>query len=449
MKITVVVVAWGPAYLGLLVQQALPSLLSPGNLPALAAAHQVTCRFYTTPADAAGWAGTPLFAALARVLPVAFTDIASLGVEREPLFRHWPESKFKTMSVCHLDAIRRAEAEASALVFVAPDNLFSDGCFARVAEAIAQGCRAVLMSHIPVLEPSFLPAFARAFPADAAGIRALPPRALTRLALAHRHPDTDSYFPGGASFQVSAHLYWRVGTEGHLARAFHLHPLYLQPRRPTTGFFHSIDHDWTAQALDPGDPVRILQDSDEAALIEPLPMAAAKGTRPQPYPFTPLRWALAAEGLFQSPDNLRWARTSIRWHGADLSPAWAAVERQADQAVDAILGWMAFLDPAGWPAPALAARERREAEAMCADLGREANAFEGAGPGAPNPVHSWANLAKLCGAMGKTAEAGDALRHMVRLAGGNPHTLARAERLAQILLLQTGSADHRGEGASS
>jgi hypothetical protein len=354
-------------------------------------------------------------------------------VAQEPLVRHWPAGKFKTMSCCHLDAIRAAAAEDAALVFVMPDNLYSDGALARVGACARQGERALLLATFPVLEPSFRPALERAFPADAAGVRVLPARDLARLALAHSHPWNRNLAPGPSSFHVSSQLHWPVPGEGILARAWHLHPLFIQPRFPTTRFFHSIDNDWTWQVLGERDPVHIVQDSDEITCLEPLAEVTAKTTRPQPYPFSPLRWALACEGLFPSPHNRQWARKAIRWHGEDPSPAWAAAAEQAGTTVAEIEAWSDWLDPEGWPAPPLGGARLAQAEALCRQLRTEAMTFEQGGPSAPPACYSWANLAKLSGALGRREPAIQALREMVRLSPGNRLAAERAARLARAL----------------
>jgi hypothetical protein len=444
MEIRLVIVAWGRAYLERLTTQALPSLLAEGNLPALAGHHRITCLLYSTPEDATAWAGDPSLRALERLLPVRWLDIGEVDPEAEPLFQRWPPSKFKTMSICHLDAMRRAWADGAGLLFVAPDNLFSNGCGAQVAAAIEDGCRAALISHLPVLEATFLPALDTIFPPRPDGTRPMPGRTLTRLALEHMHPDCAEYFTDGASFRAAAHLYWRVGSEGHLARAFHVHPLFVHPRRPTEAFFHSVDNDWTAQVLDAQDPVRIFPDSDLAALIEPMP-PGDKATRPQPHRFTPLRWVLGSEGLFPSPHSLRWAGSSIRWHREDLSPAWPEAEALAERTVREIRFWHGFLDPANWPAEPLDPERLREVEALCVDLEQEAGRFER--EGGANPLYSWANLAKLSAALGQGALARRALVQMRRLAGGNPHTLARAGRLEQRLLEIEADGAHADSGS--
>ena len=220
--------------------------------------------------------------------------------------------------------------------------------------------------------------------------------------------------------------------EGLLTRAWHLHPLFIHPRVPTTRFFHSIDNDWTWQVLDGADPMHIVQDSDEITCLEPLSADDHKATRPQPYPFTPLRWALAAEGLFPSPHNHQWARADIRWHGQEPSAAWADTADQARTTMDAIQAWMAVLDPGTWPA-ALDGPARAEAEDLARSLRAEALAFERSGPPAPPACYSWANLAKLCGALGRHQEAGEALGQMLRLSPGNAMAAERAARLAHAL----------------
>jgi hypothetical protein len=433
MRISANVVAWGPGFVDRLLRWALPGLMAPGNLPALAARHQLDLRVYTTPADHAALDGSPLFARLRALMPVRLLDVGLLEADPDPLFSGWAGGKFRTMSLCHLDAIRAAAEADAGLVFLVPDNLYSDGALAQVADRIDEGFRAVLMAPFPVLAPGFLPACVQAFADAQDGSRPMPARGLARLALAHSHPWNRDMVPGPERFRIASHLHWPVPGEGILARVWHLHPLFIHPAHPTTRFFHSIDNDWTWQALGAEGRMHVVQDSDQLTCVEPLAEDCGKRARDQPYPFTPLRWALAAEGLFPTPHNQHWASLDLRWHGDDLGPAWEAAARGARDTLGAIRFWTAWLDPDAWPAPPLDAPRLAEAEALCRDLRAEALAFAGAAPGTPPAAYSWANLAKLQGALGRREEALAALEQLLRLRPDNPFTAARAERLAQAL----------------
>jgi hypothetical protein len=431
MRISANLVAWGPAFVDRLLTWALPGLMAPGNLPALASRHQLDLRVYTTPADAGALERAPLFQRLRALMPVRFLDVGAL--EPDPMFAGWAGGKFHTMSLCHLDAIRAAETAGTGLLFLVPDNLYSDGALAQVAKLAEGGASAVLMAPLPVFEPTFMPACADSFRPGADGSVAMPPRRLAALALEHSHPWNASMVPGPEGFRIASHLHWPLPGEGILGRVWHLHPLFIRPSRPTARFFHSIDNDWTCQALADGDRMHVVQDSDELTCLEPLPADCGKTARDQPYPFTPLRWALAAEGLFPSPHNRLWASRDIRWHGSDLGPDWDVAARQARTTVERIGFWAAWLDPDGWPAAALDASQLAEAEAMGRALRDEARTFAAAAPGNPPAAHTWANLAKLCGALGRAGEARQALVEMLRLSPGNPFAERRAARLALAL----------------
>jgi|GEM_PF-3546188 len=430
MKIHLVVVAWGGAYVRLFLDLALPSMLSARNLPALCAEHEVCCRIYSTPSDLASMAEDPAFRRLQAMVAVEGVDIATLEREALDFFQHWEDGKFKTLSACHLSAMFSAAAVDAGLIFLMPDNIFSDGSLALVAERIAQGNRAVFTSRIQVLGDAFRKDFFNAFPADPPGVRTLPPRDLVRLALAHPHPWTDGLFLDRNPFQVCSQMYWSVGEEGFLSRTWHMHPFFIHPRRVPSAFFHSIDNDYTCQVLDPEDMLSAVWDSDALCCVEPLPQDAQQTVRTQPYPFTPLRWALASEGLFTSPHNFASATQSLRWHGAELTPRWEAVETQARVAIQSIQAWMAFLDPESPMRRGEPSVDLREAETMCSILREEAVQFEREGPPAPSPLYSWLNLAKLSAAMGRGSESRQALEEGLRVAPENVEAAIRISRLA-------------------
>ncbi|MBV8170181.1 MAG: hypothetical protein JO021_25585, partial [Alphaproteobacteria bacterium] len=68
MKLRIVTVAWGEAFIDRFLRLALRTLLAPGNIPSLAARHELGYSFFTTPRDADRLLADPLFAQLARMI---------------------------------------------------------------------------------------------------------------------------------------------------------------------------------------------------------------------------------------------------------------------------------------------------------------------------------------------------------------------------------------------
>src|SRR4051812_35975930 len=69
-----VVVVWGAAYVDMFLRLALPTFLSPGNLPALENLRESRFLIMTTPADRAQIEDTAIFKMLAAVIEPVFVD---------------------------------------------------------------------------------------------------------------------------------------------------------------------------------------------------------------------------------------------------------------------------------------------------------------------------------------------------------------------------------------
>jgi hypothetical protein len=120
----------------------LPTLLSPGNLPALASAFPLKLLLCTTQQDLGTLLSSPLIRAArdkmaVRALPMA-ADMAELTAK---LGR--PPSSGDLLNAGHQYAIDLATQDDFGLVCGLPGGLYADGSFAAVAEQIRAGRRAV------------------------------------------------------------------------------------------------------------------------------------------------------------------------------------------------------------------------------------------------------------------------------------------------------------------
>jgi hypothetical protein len=427
MKIHILTIVWGAPFIEVFLGYGLPSLASEGNLPSLAKEHEVVYRIYTTRPEAEVMAAHPLVRRLSSLIQVEFPDIDSPQVlEAMQVFDRMESYNYRRMNGGGMDGLRHAWKEQAGVIFVGPDNIYSDGALARVARAVRNGKRGVLLSPLAILPDGFLPALESSFPLNEAGARTLPPRELTRLGLRHCHSWMAGAFVDSAWSTVLSSLYWHVGPEGILARSWHLHPLYLNPQRCARDFFISHDNDFVSQVIDDVRELEIIQDSDEICFIDLQPADTQRFSRTVKEPFTPLRYALAAEQLFCTAENFYNVRHAVRFHGENLNQAWEDVELASDDILDRIQGWMAFLEPGSWVRPRrLDQAELREANAMfemlqCSTQGLDAAIV-------------WANLGKLHGAMGHCEEALRALEHELELRSQHIRAVVRLARSAATL----------------
>ncbi len=212
---------WGEEHTGLFLDMTLPNLLSAGNLPALAAAHQVSYRVHTTRRDRARVEASAHWQRLARLVQTEF--VSPLG-ERTPdvsYHVHW----------FHKTAAEALRAGAVA-VFVPPDTLWSDGTFRRCGEVMAEGrSKAIAVPFLQVAKETCLPeAQARFRVAGDDSIR-IPAEGLAELGRRHLHPLTALAMPGSPHGRPALEGYWPAGPEGFVSR-FAVRELFaFDPRR--------------------------------------------------------------------------------------------------------------------------------------------------------------------------------------------------------------------------
>ena len=129
----------GRTYLDLMVDVALPTLLSPGNLPALAGHSRVEFTFYTRPEDEEVIRASFCMPLLEECAEVRFEDIKFDETQAARV-----NAKYFTMARVHALAGKRAASERACAIILAPDAIFSDGSLRTVLQAAQEGKRAVM-----------------------------------------------------------------------------------------------------------------------------------------------------------------------------------------------------------------------------------------------------------------------------------------------------------------
>ncbi len=248
---------WGPNHIGLYLSVGLPSLLAPGNLPALARRTRSRYLIHTRPQDIAEIEASPVCRRLDGIMPVEIKAIAA------PI-----TVPHRTMSDCHIETMSEADGSGAAAVFLPPDCVWSDGSLDRLVSIAENGKSVVHMSGIRLDRDSVVP---HLLEHATDGGRQLPigARRLVALGLDHLHPIAYSHFwkehPGDL---MPANLMWTVPGEGLLLRCFHLHPLMVKSQVPFATFSSTIDDDLAPRACpDPGGDY-VVADSDELLAFE-------------------------------------------------------------------------------------------------------------------------------------------------------------------------------------
>jgi tetratricopeptide (TPR) repeat protein len=156
MKIRLVTVVWGREFVEIFLRIGLRTLLSDGNAPALARAHQVTFTIYTTPEDRQLLEAEPAFARLREAVNVQYSLFSLSEIDSANPSSH---------GIFWYRAIALARRRSEVLFFIMPDILYARGTLLAWARRFENGARAVFTVGPRVALETALPELEARFPA--------------------------------------------------------------------------------------------------------------------------------------------------------------------------------------------------------------------------------------------------------------------------------------------
>ena len=325
MKLHYVVVAWGKAYVDMLVNIALPSLLAPGNIPALSELGEGELTVYTTPEDQDAIRAAPSVQRLSKFVEVRFGNV-DLSLPSRTKYGH----KYRVMTHAHGQAGRRAEAAKAHAVILAPDAIFADGSLAHLRTLIQQGKRAVNVIAPRLVTETALPEFMNWQGRDEATLP-IKPREFVRFAMDHLHPEILGYFIDSPNFsQHPAYCLWRMGDQGILARAFYFHPLMIDYSRIgnlQALFNDTIDGDFVGAAIGTWDRIHVETDSDNIFVCSLSPNDSPHASN-KPNLATLDKVRKMAYHPTVNPLHRMFFMHAIKMHTVDLDDDWARMEEE-------------------------------------------------------------------------------------------------------------------------
>lgn len=313
----VVTAVWGQEFIKLFLDVCVQNQLSHGNLPALPPGSRY--RIFTGSADQAALVASPKLDEVRRILPVDVVevDLTELDPQANP-------NTYKMMTACHRRAVAEAAEAEAALIFLAPDFILAEGTMAGLVRIHSGGARAILTANLRLARDSFLSAWA-----DQRGVHPLTPRQLVRLGMQHLHPATESVMVDGPSTNdFPTAVYWPVRSgsrvEGLLIRAFHLHPMLVDPVHRMELPSATIDGHYLMQSCPDVDRCVVVNDSDEVVAFELTPSRRVVGNHDRRQGVSLLR--LAAVAAKCDPyQRSHWERP-IRLHAGELDERWMRAE---------------------------------------------------------------------------------------------------------------------------
>jgi hypothetical protein len=332
-----IVVLWGARFRDYFLDYCVPSLLGPGNLPALTTRQPSKILIATTSADWAALEASPIFAVLQRYVVPTLIEIPPCPPER---------SSYDHMGLGHKLACEMAYRDAAYTTLLTPDCMLSDGTVARLQQLALSGCDLVIVPAVRFGEEPFF--------AQLKNLKLLPEirgsqsgaplvissRQMVYAGVNALHSEMFAYEWDAPGFLlVLPTAWWPVpGENGILVHSLTWAPMLLDygalADHDTSTFDRwTFDGDYLFNNSKKLKNIHVVQDSDEMFLLSWGPM----GIPPVAKHYFPLIGKLAAKVQFganyKSAFFDRFKRdmffTPVRWHGEPLSDKWPDIERHA------------------------------------------------------------------------------------------------------------------------
>ncbi|WP_315806245.1 MULTISPECIES: hypothetical protein [unclassified Bradyrhizobium] len=261
----IVVPVWGDTYLDTFLEYSLPAQLSSGNIPVLGSNLQNRYLIYTNEVGRQRCERHTLFALLESHVTVEFRSIDALPNRADG-------NKYRIKSDCYALELESASKTGAAVAMLNADILLADGFIRQTLRLLEQGKRVIEVTGGRGLQDPIKTELDGEFRLHDRTI-SISPTDLARIWIANLHPQLAMHHVEGAeggSLHPS-HLYWPVGSEGVIIRAFHLYPIVVKPGPVPIRFFGTIDDDLVAQLAPSAEERFLAQDGTELFCCELSP----------------------------------------------------------------------------------------------------------------------------------------------------------------------------------
>jgi len=307
---------WGHRHVRQFLEYGLPTLLAPGNVPALKAA--LPCEFVVATAseDAAAILAHPNWQKLTDICPARIEPI-------DDLISDASHATSLTLAYARLIRATGAGMVDCCFLFLVADFLLADGSLSAVLKRVQAGASGLLAGNFQVAAAEMAP--------HLAGFGSLGPRELVRLALGHMHPDATGSIVNGDFRQSAAtnRLFWRVDSNTLLGRFYLAHMIGIRPEVTDFIVGSSCDYSFIPE-LCPSGNVEMITDSDAYFAVEMQPPGNAAMSGAAPLNAARLGADLSKWTTARHRKN---AETTIIYHAADITSAAAGVAAQAGAAI--------------------------------------------------------------------------------------------------------------------
>jgi hypothetical protein len=324
---TILMPVWGYRFVSQFLEFCLPTLLAPGNVPAVAA--MLPCRFVvlSSQGDEAMIRASPIWRQLERICAADIHCIDDLIADG---------NHSATITLAFARAVREAGDAMleTAFIFLMSDYLVADGSLRTVAQRIRDGASGVVTGNFQIVAEDAIRMLRRRIDPASTTI-ALPPRELMAWSIAHLHPATAANMVNfGLSHNAHTNrLFWRVDEHTLIGRFYLMHQISVRPE--VTDFVVGASHDYSfIPEMCPSGNVVALTDSDDYLVVEMQPRGyESKWLRPGPIEAGPLAESLSEWTTAQHRAN---AANVLVYHAQDVPPNLAQAVATTDTFVNEV-----------------------------------------------------------------------------------------------------------------
>ena len=326
-SVTVLMPVWGYRFVSQFLEFCLPTLLAPGNLPAVAALLPTRLVLLSREADELLIRANPAWRRLEEICAAEIGRIDDLITDG---------NHSATITLAFARTVRQAGAAMldTAFIFLVSDYLVADGALRTVVERIRAGASGVVAGNFQIVAEDAIPLLRRRIdPASTAIV--LPPRELVAWSLAHLHPATVANMVNfGLSHNAHTNrLFWRVDESTLIGRFYLMHMIGIRPEVTDFVVGASCDYSFIPEMCPSGNVVA-LTDSDDYLVVEMQPRDhESKWLMPGPIEVKPLADSLSEWTTAQHRGNV--ANTLV-YHAAEPPARLAETVKQADAFIAAV-----------------------------------------------------------------------------------------------------------------
>ena len=255
---------WGYHYVRHFLEFSLPTLLAPGNVPAVSAALPTEFIILTSADDEAYIRQHPAFKELSASCNIVIRRVDHLITDG---------NYSTTITLAYTEAVRAAGAAMveTCYFFLVSDYIIADGSLRNALKRMLKGASAVVVGNCQVVLEDALPWLEGSLPTGKHAL-ALQPRILMGWALNHLHPATLANTVN-ITYNHNSHtnrLFWRVDGNTMIGRFYLMHMLCVRPEITDFVIGSSCDYSFIPEMCPSGN-VDFIRDSDEYLVVELQP----------------------------------------------------------------------------------------------------------------------------------------------------------------------------------